>query len=176
MDEIFNAEKDLLKKYGEEKEICSILQDAILNPQTVPFSFNSTVCISSLNLKVLGKNFSGRRVNALDIPSTLNTTRIIKEWWRCPKEDQRIMLCVAACVNSLPRAVNSLNPTRILKEWWRFNKEDECRLRCLLVILLIYTLFIKFIFIGFQTLFVNYSFSTPLAVIVFLVSYSTCVS
>ena len=108
IDEILNAEKDLFKKYGVEKQICSILQDAILDPQTVSLSFNSTVCISSLNIKVLGKNLTGRRVNALDIPSALNPTRILKEWWRCTKEDERIMLYVAACVNSLPRAVEMI--------------------------------------------------------------------
>ena len=45
----------------------------------------------------------------ISIPSALNTTRILKEWWRCTKEDERIMLYVAACVNSLPRAVEMVH-------------------------------------------------------------------
>ena len=55
--------------------------------------------------KVLGTTLSGRPVRAVDIPSTLSTTRILKEWWRFTKEDEHIMLYVAACVHSLPRAV-----------------------------------------------------------------------
>ena len=58
-----------------------------------------------MSLSAVGKTLSGRPVNAIDIPSTLNTTRIVKEWWRCTQEDERIMLYVAACVHSLPRAV-----------------------------------------------------------------------
>ena len=105
IDEVYKAEKDLWDQYCNQKEACSVLREALLEPQTIPYSFHSTLCISSLNMSALGKTLSDRPVKALDIPSTLNTSRIVKEWWRCTKEDEHRMRYVAACINSLPRAV-----------------------------------------------------------------------
>ena len=106
---LITKRRSLKKRYENKDEACSVLKEALLGPPALSFSFNTTLCVSSLKLSVIGSTLSGRPVKALGIPSSLNTTRIVREWWKCKREDERLMLFVAACVNTLPRAVEIVN-------------------------------------------------------------------
>ena len=105
IDEVVKAEDGLNERYGNKAEACSVLREAILDEKTKPFNFNATLCISSLRLKPLGYPTSDRPVETLRLPSMLSPQRIVTEWWKCRDEDKRVLLYVAACVNTLPRAV-----------------------------------------------------------------------
>ena len=109
VDEVFMVEAKLKAIYTVKVEACSVLRQAMLDIKDTPFDFNATLCLSSFDLFPLGKAYSNRPVKSVGIPYALDTTRIVKEWWRCDEKDERIMLYVAACFHTLPRAVEIVN-------------------------------------------------------------------
>ena len=106
IDDIMKVQ-DVLEKYCKDTvgDVCSSLNEAMLNLQVIPFTFNSTLCMSSSTISAIKTTMSERPVISLHIPSELNTTCIIKEWWKCSEEDESRLLYVAACIHSLPKAV-----------------------------------------------------------------------
>ena len=106
VDEIVKAEDILREQYKKNVvEACSVLRKAVLDIKQPPFTFNATLCISSLTLYPFAKTSSDRSVIPLGIPSALDAGGIVKEWWKCAEVDERTMLHVAACFRTLPRAV-----------------------------------------------------------------------
>ena len=41
--------------------------------------------------------------------TTLEIARIVKEWWKCAEKDERNMLYAAACIHTLPIALEITN-------------------------------------------------------------------
>ena len=105
IDEVVKADAGLKESYGNKDEACSVLREAVLDEKTMPFNFNAALIISSLRLEPLGYPTSDRPVETLCLPSMLNPQRIVTEWWKCRVEDKRVLSYVAACVHTLPRAV-----------------------------------------------------------------------
>ena len=104
VDEVVKTEVKLKEKC-ESGDACSILRAALLDEKSEPFDFNAALCISSLELSACGDTQSGRSIKPVSIPSALSPSRIVKEWWKAKKDEERILSYVAACVNTLPRAV-----------------------------------------------------------------------
>ena len=120
VDEVVKAEEALFRQFKNVLDGCSVLREAVLSSKSTPFNFNATLCISSLEVSPLGLTKSGRPVESLGIPSILSAQRIVSDWWKCKKEDERMFLYVAACVNSLPRA------TQIVGEYLK-DYSDRCK-------------------------------------------------
>ena len=108
VDELLKAEENLRRYNKKSDDACVVLRAAVLNEKSNPFDFNTAVCISSLDMSVCGDTLSGRSVKSLSIPFGLNPTRIVNEWWKAKKDEERILLYVAACVNTLPRVTETV--------------------------------------------------------------------
>ena len=122
VDEVAKTEEKLNQIYKRIVDPCADLRTAVLNDKKTPFTFNATLCISSLKIASLGLTLSERTVTSLGIPSTLDSWRIVKEWWKCKEEDQRIMFYVASCFQSLPRAIEVVG--EILMEYPNFPRNQ----------------------------------------------------
>ena len=105
VDEVVKAESKPKEVYKYSVQSSAILREALLNEKVEPFDFNAALCISSLELSSFGSSQFGRSITSLRIPSALSPLRIVREWWEAKKDEEGILLYVAACVNSLPRAV-----------------------------------------------------------------------
>ena len=103
VDEVVKAVTMLKEVYKYSVQSSAILREALLNEKVEPFEFNTALCISSL--EIFGDTQFGRSIKSLCIPLALSTLRIVQEWWKAKKDEEFILLYVAACVNSLPRAV-----------------------------------------------------------------------